>query len=64
MQKQEPDSTESRQLALSPAGRDRLVDLLSVALERFIRVRPAPLTSFEDLCLYDRRADDDEANDE
>ena len=43
---------------------ERLVELLAVALERFLRARPKPLTSSKDLCLYDRRADDDAADGE
>lgn len=68
MQKDEPAATEFHHGAiLTPAGRDRLVELLAVGLERFLRAggaaQPAPLTSSEDLCLYDDRADDSETDD-
>lgn len=67
MQKEEPAATEFHHGAvLTPAGRDRLVDLLAVGLERFLRegrTEPAPLTSSADLCLYDDRADDSETDD-
>jgi hypothetical protein len=66
MQKEELAAIEFHDGAvLTTAGRDRLVELLAVGLERFLRAggaEPDPLTSAADLCLYDDRADDAEAD--
>jgi 3-deoxy-D-manno-octulosonic acid (KDO) 8-phosphate synthase len=51
---------------LSAAGRERLVELLAIGLERFFREghpNTPSLTSSDDVCLYHDRADDDEADD-
>lgn len=67
MQKEEPWATKfHKREGLSPAGRDRLVELLAVGLERFLREGSTDtnsLTSSDDLCVYHDRADDDEADD-
>jgi hypothetical protein len=67
MQPEEPQSLQVRQGEhLTPVARDRLVELLAVGLERFLReghADPASLTSSADLCLYDARADDAAADD-
>jgi hypothetical protein len=66
MQNEEPRPTRFREgEGLSPAGRDRLVELLAVGLERLLRAGEGPLslTSSDDLCLYHDRADDAEPDD-
>ena len=67
MQKEEPPPTELHPgTPLSTAGRDRLVELLAIGLERFLtegHSDPDALTSAADLCLYHRRANDAETDD-
>jgi len=67
MQKEEPPHTELHPgTPLSTAGRDRLVELLAIGLERFLtegRSDADSLTSAADLCLYHRRANDAETDD-